>query len=101
MRIARILAELAPHEAEVHGLAALMEIQASRFDARVDAHGEPILMTDQDRSRCNQLLIQRGFNALARGLALKQSRGPYLLQALIAACHARAAAASETDSWRR
>lgn len=97
MRIARILAELAPQEAEVHGLVALMEMQASRFDARVDAHGEPILMLDQDRSRWNRLLIQRGFNALARGLALKQSRGAYLLQAQIAACHARAATAAETD----
>jgi RNA polymerase sigma factor (sigma-70 family) len=97
MRIGRILAELAPQDSEVHGLVALMEIQASRFDARVDAQGEAILMMDQDRSRWNRLLIQRGFNALARGLALKQSFGPYVLQAQIAACHARAAAATDTD----
>jgi RNA polymerase sigma factor (sigma-70 family) len=97
LRIGRILAELAPQDSEVHGLVALMEIQASRFGARLDASGDPILILDQDRSRWNRLLIQRGLNALARGEILKQSPGSYLLQAHIAACHARAATANDTD----
>jgi predicted RNA polymerase sigma factor len=74
-----------------------MEIQASRFAARADANGDPILLFDQDRSRWSRLLIQRGLGALARGSDLKQSPGPYLLQAQIAACHARAATAADTD----
>jgi predicted RNA polymerase sigma factor len=97
LRIGRTLAELTPEEAEVHGLVALMEIQASRIGARVDARGEPILLPDQDRSRWNGLLVQRGFSALARGEALRQPQGQYLLQAQIAACHARAASAANTD----
>jgi RNA polymerase sigma factor (sigma-70 family) len=97
LRIGRILAELAPDDAEAHGLVALMEIQASRFGSRVDARGDPILLFDQDRTRWNRLLIQRGLNALTRVDALKQTRGPYVLQAQIAACHARAAAAGDTD----
>jgi RNA polymerase sigma factor (sigma-70 family) len=97
LRIGRILAELAPAEAEVHGLVALMEIQASRLGARVDAHGDPILLLDQDRARWNQLLIQRGLHAMARGEALGELPGPYLLQAQIAACHARTATGSDTD----
>jgi RNA polymerase sigma factor (sigma-70 family) len=97
LRIGRILAELAPQEAEVHGLMALMEIQASRFGARVDANGDPILLLDQDRTRWNRLLMQRGLGALARGEALRDLPGPYLLQAQIAACHARAATAGDID----
>ena len=100
LRLGRILAELAPAEPEVHGLVALMEIQASRSRARVDPAGEPVLLLDQDRSRWDQLLIERGLAALERGLALRQSPGPYLLQAAIAACHARANTAAETD-WAR
>jgi RNA polymerase sigma factor (sigma-70 family) len=99
LRIGRILAELAPAEAEVHGLVALMEMQASRLGARVDAAGDPILILDQDRGRWNQLLIRRGISALARGEALRQPHGAYLLQAQIAACHVRAATAGDTD-WR-
>ncbi|MFA5910499.1 MAG: RNA polymerase sigma factor [Vicinamibacterales bacterium] len=99
MRLGRVLAELAPLEAEVHGLVALMEIQASRAAARVGLSGEAILLLDQDRSRWNQLLIQRGLAALARAESLG-TVGPYTLQAAIAACHARAATAGETD-WRR
>ena len=96
LRLGRILAELAPLEAEVHGLVALMEIQASRIRARVNASGEPILLMDQNRARWDRLLIHRGLLALARGEAQTQARaqgaqrGPYLLQAAIAACHARA-----------
>jgi RNA polymerase sigma factor (sigma-70 family) len=97
LRIGRILAELTPQDAEVHGLVALMEIQASRFGARVDGNGDPILMLDQDRSRWDRLLIQRGLDALARGEALGLPAGPYLLQAQIAACHARTTIASDTD----
>jgi predicted RNA polymerase sigma factor len=99
LRLARILAELAPSEPEVHGLVALLEIQASRIRARVGPRGEPILLLDQDRGRWDHLLIQRGLAALARaesGGAL----GPYALQAAIAACHARGATAEETD-WTR
>jgi RNA polymerase sigma factor (sigma-70 family) len=100
LRIGRILAELTPQEAEVHGLVALMEIQASRLGARVDARGDPVLILDQDRTRWNRLLIQRGLSALTRGEALAQRHGPYLLQAQIAACHAGAAASENTD-WSR
>lgn len=99
MRLGRVLAELAPGEAEVHGLLALMEIQASRAAARVGPSGEAVLLLDQDRSRWNQLLIQRGLASLARAEAL-DSIGPYTLQAAIAACHARAASAGDTD-WHR
>ena len=97
LRIGRILAELASQEAEVHGLIALMEIQASRFAARVDANGDAVLIGDQDRMRWDRLLIQRGLNALSRGEQLGQPQGPYLLQAQIAACHARATTADKTD----
>src|SRR5262252_9382945 len=100
LRLGRILAELAPNEAEVHGLVALMEIQASRARARVGASGEPILLLDQDRSRWDQLLIHRGLSALERAEQLAATRGPYAIQAAIAACHARAATAEETD-WTR
>jgi len=97
LRIGRILAELAPLEAEVHGLAALMEIQASRIRARTTATGEPILLMDQNRSLWDRILIHRGLIALGRGEAVGEKRGPYLLQAAIAACHARAATAHDTD----
>ena len=97
LRLGRMLAELAPREAEVHGLVALMEIQASRLSARVGPHGEPILLMQQNRLSWDRLLIHRGLLALARGEALGERRGPYLLQAAIAACHARAASAAETD----
>jgi RNA polymerase sigma-70 factor, ECF subfamily len=100
LRLGRILAELAPREPEVHGLIALMEIQASRAAARVDRSGRPILLLDQDRGRWNQLLIRRGFAALERAEALGGALGPYALQAAIAACHARALSAGETD-WER
>src|SRR5215212_2760377 len=100
MRLGRILAELTPEEPEVHGFVALMEIQASRFGARVGAAGEPILLLDQDRARWDQLLIRRGLAALARAEALDGVSGPYALQAAIAACHARARTAAETD-WTR
>jgi RNA polymerase sigma factor (sigma-70 family) len=100
LRLGRILAELAPSEPEVHGLVALMEIQASRSRARVSPSGEPILLLEQDRSHWDQLLIQRGLAALERSEKLASARGPYTLQAAIAACHARARSASETD-WRR
>ena len=100
LRLGRILAELAPGEPEVHGLLALMEIQASRTAARTGASGEPVLLLDQDRSRWDPLLIRRGLAALARAEALGGARGPYALQAAIAACHARARAADETD-WPR
>jgi RNA polymerase sigma factor (sigma-70 family) len=99
LRLGRVLAELAPGEAEVHGLLALMEIQASRSAARVGPSGEAVLLLDQDRSRWNQLLIQRGLASLARAESLG-SIGPYSLQAAIAACHARAATADDTD-WNR
>jgi RNA polymerase sigma factor (sigma-70 family) len=97
LRLGRMLAELAPLEPEVHGLVALMEIQASRLNARVADNGEPILLMQQNRALWDRMLIHRGLLALARGEALGQRRGPYLLQAAIAACHARAATAAETD----
>ncbi|MGI9181208.1 MAG: RNA polymerase sigma factor [Longimicrobiaceae bacterium] len=100
LRLGRILAELAPQEPEVHGLVALMEIQASRLRARVSPSGEPVLLLDQDRSRWDQLLIRRGLAALARAEALGGAFGPYALQAAIAACHARARTPEETD-WVR
>ena len=100
LRLGRILAELAPGEPEVHGLVALMEIQASRSAARVGPSGEPILLLDQNRARWDQLLIRRGLAALARAEALDDTGGPYALQAAIAACHARARSAEETD-WPR
>ena len=100
LRLGRMLAGLIPQEAEVHGLAALMEIQASRMRARVGESGEPILMLDQDRGKWNRLLIQRGLDALARAEKLAGSLGPYTLQAAIAACHARAATNDQTD-WVR
>jgi RNA polymerase sigma-70 factor (ECF subfamily) len=100
LRLGRILAELAPGEAEVHGLVALMEIQASRARARVDPSGEPILLLDQNRARWDQVLIRRGLAGLDRAEALGGTRGPYALQAAIAACHARARTPEETD-WKR
>jgi RNA polymerase sigma factor (sigma-70 family) len=100
LRLGRVLAELTPEEAEVHGLVALMELQASRLRARVGPSGEPILLLDQDRSRWDQLLVQRGLAALARAEALRRPLGPYTLQAAIAGCHARARSAAETD-WLR
>jgi RNA polymerase sigma-70 factor (ECF subfamily) len=100
LRLGRILAELAPREPEVHGLVALMEIQASRAAARTGASGEPILLLDQDRARWDHLLIRRGLAALERAEALDGMLGPYALQAAIAACHARARVADETD-WPR
>jgi predicted RNA polymerase sigma factor len=99
LRLGRILAELAPNEPEVHGLVALMEIQASRSRARVGPSGEPILLLDQDRSRWDQLLIRRGLAALECAEKLNSARGPYTLQAAIAACHARACTPPETD-WQ-
>jgi RNA polymerase sigma factor (sigma-70 family) len=100
LRLGRILAELMPREPEAHGLAALMEIQASRIGARVDASGAPILLLTQNRGRWSQLLIRRGLAALGRAEALGGALGPYALQAAIAACHARARMAEETD-WAR
>ncbi|HEV2132238.1 MAG TPA: RNA polymerase sigma factor, partial [Longimicrobiaceae bacterium] len=100
LRLGRILAELAPQEPEVHGLVALMEIQASRLRARVGPSGEPVLLLDQDRGRWDQLLIHRGLAALARAEALGGALGPYALQAAIAAGHARARTPEETD-WVR
>ncbi|HYB64305.1 MAG TPA: RNA polymerase sigma factor [Steroidobacteraceae bacterium] len=97
LRIGRILAALAPGESEVHGLVALMEIQASRIRARINASGEPVLLLEQNRALWDRVLIHRGLMALARGEALGETRGPYLLQAAIAACHARAATAADTD----
>jgi RNA polymerase sigma factor (sigma-70 family) len=100
LRLGRILAELAPEEPEVHGLVALMEIQASRFGARIGPSGEPVLLLDQDRARWDHLLIGRGLAALARVEKLRGALGPYALQAAIAACHARARTGPETD-WAR
>jgi RNA polymerase sigma factor (sigma-70 family) len=100
LRLGRILAELAPGEPEVHGLVALMEIQASRSRARVGPSGEPVLLMDQDRARWDRILIRRGLAALDRAAALGGARGPYALQAAIAACHARARTPEETD-WAR
>ena len=105
LRLGRILAELTPTEPEVHGLVALMEIQASRTRARITSTGEPVLLFDQNRTQWDQLLIQRGLTAIERAHQIntslvKSSRGPYLLQAEIADCHARARTPSETD-WPR
>ena len=111
LRLGRMLAELAPHEPEVHGLVALMEIQASRLHARVDTSGAAVLLLDQDRARWDQLLIHRGLAALERAARLNGAQppafaqfaiapGPYVLQAEIAACHARALTAAATD-WQR
>lgn len=100
LRLGRILAELVPNESEVHGLVALMEIQASRLRARVRANGEPIPLLEQNRARWDQLLIQRGFAALLRAEKLGAVRGPYTLQAAIAACHAQARTADETN-WEQ
>jgi RNA polymerase sigma factor (sigma-70 family) len=100
LRLGRILAELVPNEAEVHGLVALMEIQASRLRARLGPSGEPVLLLDQNRGRWDQLLIRRGLAALERAEQLGGALGPYALQAAIAACHARARTSGETD-WPR
>ena len=97
LRLGRILAELVPKEPEVHGLVAMMEIQASRSRARVGPSGEPVLLLDQNRAHWDQLLIHRGLAALERADALGGARGPYTLQAAIAACHARARTGAETD----
>ena len=99
LRLGRMLAEIAPQEPEVHGLLALMELQASRMPARTDAEGRPILLPDQDRSRWDHLLIRRGLEALARAEAAG-GRGMYVLQAAIAACHARATTSAATD-WSK
>lgn len=100
LRLGRVLAEIAPGESEVHGLVALMEIQSSRFKTRVSPTGEPILLMDQNRALWDQLLIRRGLAALERAQKLGCPLGPYALQATIAACHAQARTASETD-WAR
>jgi RNA polymerase sigma-70 factor (ECF subfamily) len=100
LRLGRVLAELIPHDAEVHGLVALMELQASRTRARAGAAGEVVLLLDQDRSRWDRLLIRRGLTALARADQLTDIRGPYTLQAAIASFHARARTPEETD-WTR
>jgi RNA polymerase sigma factor (sigma-70 family) len=100
LRLGRILVGLVPDEPEAHGLVALMEIQASRARARVAPSGEPVLLLDQDRARWDQLLVSRGLQALERAEALGGARGPYALQAAIAACHARARRAEDTD-WAR
>ena len=100
VRLGRVLAELLPDEAEVHGLVALMELQSSRLRARVGPHGEPVLLLDQDRRRWDRLLIRRGLAGLGRAESLGGTLGPYALQAAIAACHARARTADETD-WER
>ena len=100
LRMGRIVAELMPREAEVHGLVALLEIQASRTEARVGRNGEPILLPDQDRSHWNRVLIRRGLEALDRSERLGGPLGPYTLQAAIAVCHARARIAEDTD-WVR
>jgi RNA polymerase sigma factor (sigma-70 family) len=100
LRLGRIVAELMPEEPEVHGLAALMELQASRLRARVGPAGEAVLLPDQDRARWDRLLIGRGLVALERARRLARPAGPYVLQAEIAACHARGATAEQTD-WAR
>jgi predicted RNA polymerase sigma factor len=100
LRLGRMLAELASSEPEVHGLVALMELQSSRAAARTDAQGKPVLLMDQDRRRWDRLLIRRGLAALERARAIGAAPGRYELQAQIAACHARAATAADTD-WRR
>jgi RNA polymerase sigma factor (sigma-70 family) len=100
LRLGRILAELVPHEAEVHGLVALMEIQASRLRARISSTGEPVLLMNQNRAQWDQLLIRRGLAALEQAEKLGGTLGLYTLQAAIAACHARAHSADETD-WKQ
>ncbi|HZA03369.1 MAG TPA: sigma-70 family RNA polymerase sigma factor [Propionibacteriaceae bacterium] len=100
IRLARLLADLAPAEPEVHGLLALLQLQASRLPARTTAAGEPVLLRDQDRTRWDTHLIQRGLAALTTAKALPGAPGPYALQAAIAACHARASSVEETD-WRQ
>ncbi len=100
LRLGRILAALMPREPEVHGLLALMELQASRLRARVGRQGEPVLLADQDRARWDHLLVQRGLAGLRRAESLGGALGPYTLQAAIAACHARAASVEQTD-WPR
>ena len=100
LRLGRILAELATGESEVHGLVALMEIQASRARARTGPKGEPVLLLEQDRARWDYVLIRRGLDALARAEALGGAAGPYAMQAAIAACHARAKSGDDTD-WQR
>jgi RNA polymerase sigma factor (sigma-70 family) len=100
LRLGRVLAELAPQEPEVHGLVALMEIQASRFKARVGPSGEPILLYDQNRALWDPLLIRRGLTALERATRLGGAAGPYAIQAAIAACHAQAISPEDTN-WRR
>jgi predicted RNA polymerase sigma factor len=100
LRLGRVLAELIPEEAEVHGLVALMEIQASRLRARVGSSGEPIPLLEQNRGRWDQLLIHRGFAALIRAESLGSALGPYRLQAAIAACHAQARNPEDTN-WER
>ncbi|AKJ06880.1 RNA polymerase ECF family sigma subunit [Archangium gephyra] len=100
LRLGRILAELAPEEPEVHGLVALMELQASRLRARVGPSGEPVLLMEQNRARWDRILIRRGLSALERAEKLGGERGPYVLQAAIAACHARALTPEQTD-WAR
>ena len=97
LRMGRILASLAPADAEVHGLVALMELQASRLRARTDASGQPVLLLDQDRARWDRLLIRRGLDALTRAMTLAPVAGPYACQAAIAACHAQALEARDTD----
>jgi predicted RNA polymerase sigma factor len=99
MRLGRVLAGLAPDEPEVHGLVALMEIQASRMRARIGRSGEPVLLLDQDRTKWDQMLIRRGLAALDRAVALGGAAGSYVLQASIAACHARARTAADTE-WQ-
>jgi RNA polymerase sigma-70 factor, ECF subfamily len=100
LRLGRILAELVPNEAEAHGLVALMELQASRTKARVGPAGEPILLLEQDRAKWDRLLIQRGLAALARAQKVSSEPGPYVIQAEIAACHARARTGDDTD-WAK
>jgi RNA polymerase sigma factor (sigma-70 family) len=100
VRLGRVLAQLAPSEPEVHGLVALLEIQASRIPARTDGSGRPVLLLDQDRARWDRLLINRGLAALEKAVDQGGERGPYVLQASIAACHARAFRAQDTD-WAR
>ncbi|WP_407644667.1 RNA polymerase sigma factor [Cohnella cholangitidis] len=100
LRLGRVLAEIAPHEPEVHGLVALMEIQSSRFKTRVNSKGEPVLLMDQNRAQWDRLLIRRGLAALERSRKLGRPLGPYALQAAISACHAQAPTAAETD-WIR
>jgi RNA polymerase sigma factor (sigma-70 family) len=100
LRLGRVLAELAPQEPEVHGLVALMEIQASRFKARVGPSGKPILLNDQNRALWDRLLIRRGLTALERATKLGGAAGPYAIQAAIAACHAQAISPEDTN-WRR